>query len=47
MQGEQIRLETANAALLERNASDWEEALSEEPSWHLVEVLVPDTQPEH
>jgi hypothetical protein len=46
VQGEPIRLETANAALLERTASDWEEALSEEPAWKLVDVLVPGTSPE-
>ncbi|EIE24497.1 phosphoglycerate mutase-like protein [Coccomyxa subellipsoidea C-169] len=41
--GKTIRLETANAALLERAAASWEEALCDEPSWTLVELLQPDT----
>ncbi|BDA42868.1 Uncharacterized protein At3g52155, chloroplastic [Coccomyxa sp. Obi] len=41
--GETIRLETANAALLERAAASWEEALCEEACWTLVELLKPDT----
>ena len=44
-QGRQIRLETANAALLEGAADSWEEALGEGSLWRLVELLVPDTVP--
>lgn len=43
LQGQTIRLETANAALLERSAASWEEALCEEPNWNLVELVTPDT----
>lgn len=45
MQGRQVRLETANAALLEGAADSWEEALGEGSLWRLLELLVPDTMP--
>jgi len=46
LQGQTIRLETANAAVLERVAVSWEEALCEEPCWSLVELVTPDTPAE-
>lgn len=45
-QGQRIRLETANAALLEGTADNWEEAFAEDSLWKLVELVVPDTVPE-
>ncbi len=40
-----MRLETANAALLEGAADSWEEVLGEGALWRLVELLEPDTVP--
>lgn len=37
-----VRLETANAALLEGAAESWEAALGEGASWRLVALLTPD-----
>ncbi|KAK9830143.1 hypothetical protein WJX72_009966 [[Myrmecia] bisecta] len=39
--GQPIRLETANAALLEGRGDTWEEALAS--SWQLVDILTPET----
>jgi phosphohistidine phosphatase SixA len=39
--GEDVRLTTANAALLERKADSWKEALSERGAWKLRDVLRP------
>ena len=38
-------METANAALLEGTADNWEEAFAEDSLWKLVELVVPDTIP--
>ncbi|KAK9824993.1 hypothetical protein WJX81_006015 [Elliptochloris bilobata] len=40
--GSTVRLETANAALLEGAADSWEAALGEGASWRLVALLTPD-----
>eukprot|EP00884_Botryococcus_braunii_P022695 jgi/Botrbrau1/9109/Bobra.0305s0014.1 len=42
MSGTEVRLETSNAALLEVNSQSWDDALSEETRWQLVDVLVPE-----
>ena len=47
MQGNSVRLETANAALLQKLGDSWQEALDEEHAWELVEVLVPQSQLQH
>ena len=47
MQGDAVRLETANAALLQKSGESWQEALAEEHAWELVEVLIPQSQLQH
>lgn len=44
-QGTKVRLETSNAALLEVTSRSWDEAMSDEGRWHLVDLLLPDTPP--
>ncbi len=39
--GEDVRLTTANAALLEGQGDSWEDALADAPSWTLHRVLRP------
>ena len=46
-QGNAVRLETANAALLQKLGNSWQEALAEEHAWDLVEVLIPESQLQH
>ena len=46
-QGNAVRLETANAALLQKLGDSWQEALAEEHAWDLVEVLIPKSQLQH
>ncbi|CAK0787456.1 hypothetical protein CVIRNUC_010676 [Coccomyxa viridis] len=45
--GNAVRLETANAALLQKLGDSWQEALAEEHAWDLVEVLIPKSQLQH
>ena len=47
MQGNLVRLETANAALLQKSGKSWQEALAEEHAWDLVDVLIPQSQVQH
>jgi len=47
MQGDAVRLETANAALLQKSGESWQEALAEEHAWELVDVLIPQSQLQH
>ena len=47
VQGNAVRLETANAALLQKLGDSWQEALAEEHAWDLVEVLIPESQLQH
>lgn len=41
-QGSTVRLETANAALLEGAADSWEAALTEGAAWRLVALVTPE-----
>ena len=41
LQGSPVRLETANAALLEGAGETWADAFAQEASWKLVGVLSP------
>ncbi len=44
MQGNLVRLETANAALLQKSGESWQEAMAEEHAWELVDVIIPESQ---
>ena len=41
MQGHPVRLETANAALLEGSGETWADAFANDSDWKLVGILVP------
>lgn len=41
VQGRPVRLETANAALLEGSGETWADAFASDSDWKLVGVLVP------
>lgn len=41
LQGCPVRLETANAALLEGDGETWSDAFGTESTWKLIEVLTP------
>lgn len=41
LQGRPVRLETANAALLEGSGETWADAFASDSDWKLVGVLVP------
>ncbi len=41
MQGHPVRLETANAALLEGSGETWADAFANDSHWKLVGILVP------
>ena len=41
LQGRPVRLETANAALLEGSGDTWNDAFAAGSDWKLVELLVP------
>ena len=47
LQGNLVRLETANAALLRKSGESWQEAMAEEHAWELVDVIVPQSQQGH
>lgn len=40
LQAQQVRLETANAALLEGSGASWDDAFSEQ--WSLVHTVMPE-----